>query len=151
MVALSHLFTYFNSRPHGGRLFYRKLALRPHYFNSRPHGGRLPHPAPLPGASGFQLTPSRRATIFSIDILLILVYFNSRPHGGRLTAGSLARMRRNFNSRPHGGRRYKPKDFGYSHRISTHALTEGDTDASGTGTRNIISTHALTEGDGRGA
>ena len=41
MVALSHLFTYFNSRPHGGRLCCRKSTCF-----------RLP----------FQLTPSRRAT-----------------------------------------------------------------------------------------
>ena len=117
-------------------------------FNSRPHGGRLPHPAPLPGASGFQLTPSRRATIFSIDILLILVYFNSRPHGGRRREHHSDCAHENyFNSRPHGGRlqraviilslwdfnsrphggRLLPNFIGRECiYISTHALTEGD-------------------------
>ena len=95
----------FNSRPHGGRLLGWFVLASLLDFNSRPHGGRLPHPAPLPGASGFQLTPSRRATIFSIDILLILVYFNSRPHGGRRGEHHSDCAHENyFNSRPHGGR-----------------------------------------------
>ena len=96
-------------------------------FNSRPHGGRLPHPAPLPGASGFQLTPSRRATIFSIDILLILVYFNSRPHGGRRGEHHSDCAHENyFNSRPHGGRPFSCIMYSVTENISTHALTEGD-------------------------
>lgn len=41
MVALSHLFTYFNSRPHGGRLPIAHTRVKPNIF---------------------QLTPSRRAT-----------------------------------------------------------------------------------------
>ena len=138
-------------------------------FNSRPHGGRLPHPAPLPGASGFQLTPSRRATIFSIDILLILVYFNSRPHGGRRGEHHSDCAHENyFNSRPHGGRLCPSSKFTLftifqltpSRRatticfglvlfidISTHALTEGDTICFGLVLFIDISTHALTEGD----
>ena len=104
MVALSHLFTYFNSRPHGGRLFYRKLALRPHYFNSRPHGGRrgfkfissigepfqlthsrraTSHTHSYSSIYIFQLTPSRRATLPLLLFRPTPGYFNSRPHGGR--------------------------------------------------------------------
>ena len=104
-MILLHFGVDFNSRPHGGRLLGWFVLASLLDFNSRPHGGRLPHPAPLPGASGFQLTPSRRATIFSIDILLILVYFNSRPHGGRRGEHHSDCAHENyFNSRPHGGR-----------------------------------------------
>ena len=73
--------------------------------------------------------------------------FNSRPHGGRPCYIEAVRRYLDFNSRPHGGRR---SDLGTSifdrkfqltpsrratgkylyacikHRISTHALTEGD-------------------------
>ena len=127
MVALSHLFTYFNSRPHGGRLFYRKLALRPHYFNSRPHGGRRSSARLFPSGLIFQLTPSRRATkIRKANFNDILIsthaltegdklqrltnfyhfHFNSRPHGGRLFfALWVVVLATYFNSRPHGGRR----------------------------------------------
>ena len=53
-----------------------------------------------------------------------------------------------FNSRPHGGRQNRESYEYYIEKISTHALTEGDTMA----TRTLkslynISTHALTEGD----
>ena len=137
-------------------------------FNSRPHGGRLPHPAPLPGASGFQLTPSRRATIFSIDILLILVYFNSRPHGGRrneslvselvcisthaLTEGDYIpydyeRAYREFQLTPSRRATVIPLFQPQRQSISTHALTEGDCCLTPNTSINIISTHALTEGD----
>ena len=95
------------------------------YFNSRPHGGR-------PGCDCFrqeyfifQLTPSRRATVFFIiqvvffmisthaltegDFLslipfLQIVHFNSRPHGGRLHLCTCTPPAGDFNSRPHGGR-----------------------------------------------
>ena len=52
----------------------------------------------------FQLTPSRRATVFLYHVLRHGEYFNSRPHGGRRTtnAGAVGTI------------------------ISTHALTEGD-------------------------
>ena len=125
MVALSHLFTYFNSRPHGGRLFYRKLALRPHYFNSRPHGGRLCHfyfSGPLPVISTHALTEG--------DAVLPGMY--------RRTA--------HFNSRPHGGRQRQPQPLCRLY-ISTHALTEGDTAIFHPFSDTEISTHALTEGD----
>ena len=148
-MILLHFGVDFNSRPHGGRLLGWFVLASLLDFNSRPHGGRLPHPAPLPGASGFQLTPSRRATIFSIDILLILVYFNSRPHGGRRGehhsdcahenyfnsrphGGRLFLLDRafdvfiNFNSRPHGGRHVREEWLRDGEGISTHALTEGD-------------------------
>ena len=168
MVALSHLFTYFNSRPHGGRLFYRKLALRPHYFNSRPHGGRhLIH-----------------------IVIHQFIYFNSRPHGGRLchfyfsgplpvisthalTEGDavlpgMYRRTAHFNSRPHGGRRTSytvsyeclkfqltpsrratiDKDVIIAYNIfqltPSRRATQYDYQSDG---NDQISTHALTEGD----
>ena len=126
-MILLHFGVDFNSRPHGGRLLGWFVLASLLDFNSRPHGGRLPHPAPLPGASGFQLTPSRRATIFSIDILLILVYFNSRPHGGRRGEHHSDCAHENyFNSRPHGGRPGHGVRPRIMKDISTHALTEGD-------------------------
>ena len=55
----------------------------------------------------FQLTPSRRATTYSSWMECTRSHFNSRPHGGRRWLTS----------------------FMSSHKsISTHALTEGDTD-----------------------
>ena len=168
-MILLHFGVDFNSRPHGGRLLGWFVLASLLDFNSRPHGGRLPHPAPLPGASGFQLTPSRRATIFSIDILLILVYFNSRPHGGRRGEHHSDCAHENyFNSRPHGGRQDTISSFlspivfqltpsrratkstvsdGIQKVISTHALTEGDSCRSMGVLPETISTHALTEGD----
>ena len=56
----------------------------------------------------FQLTPSRRATILSRIVERKWKDFNSRPHGGRLQCNRI------FFS--HG-------------KISTHALTEGDCNA----------------------
>ena len=53
----------------------------------------------------------------------------------------------NFNSRPHGGRLCPNCLRELNLDISTHALTEGDTDAIVSGIRLYISTHALTEGD----
>ena len=58
MVALSHLFTYFNSRPHGGRLCCRKSTCF-----------RLP----------FQLTPSRRATSARVSTDAVEVAFQLTP------------------------------------------------------------------------
>ena len=126
MVALSHLFTYFNSRPHGGRLLSRKLALGPHYFNSRPHGGR--HPRHLfrdrvTFISTHALTEGDETGVhdnFISDISTHALtegdyylksairrasHFNSRPHGGRPITSGFLKERRYFNSRPHGGRR----------------------------------------------
>ena len=147
MVALSHLFTYFNSRPHGGRLFYRKLALRPHYFNSRPHGGRQgfcrrsggcpdfnsrPHGGRrgtarnVPQNSAFQLTPSRRAThIIYCKLRMFKISTHALTEGDYYLKSAIRRAS-HFNSRPHGGRRSKLFKLVCADFISTHALTEGD-------------------------
>ena len=74
-------------------------------FNSRPHGGRLIWICLLNYSFVFQLTPSRRATIFLPYIQPVPSHFNSRPHGGRLWE-----VKRMYNRL----------------KISTHALTEGD-------------------------
>ncbi len=168
MVALSHLFTYFNSRPHGGRLFYRKLALRPHYFNSRPHGGRQgfcrrsggcpdfnsrPHGGRrgtarnVPQNSAFQLTPSRRATHI---IYCKLRMFKISTHAlteGDPGPGTHSPIPHHFNSRPHGGRlpiahtRVKPNIFQLTPSRRATLLKSNFRSFS------LISTHALTEGD----
>ena len=118
----------------------------------------------------FQLTPSRRATTnhpSSNTTLTIsthaltegdqsaprirapIFHFNSRPHGGRRgTEPSGNRTGRNFNSRPHGGRQAVLHCLRKNCRISTHALTEGDSLAADwAASARGISTHALTEGD----
>ena len=79
------------------------------HFNSRPHGGRRNRRMQCFSVSEFQLTPSRRATRSSI----------------------CAACRRDFNSRPHGGRRSRMAFF-WHFCISTHALTEGDSQHSKT-------------------
>ena len=94
----------------------------------------------------FQLTPSRRATVLSAnrrqerqisthaltegdDFLQStstdLNDFNSRPHGGRRTMRNFYIVSFYFNSRPHGGRRENNPNTS-PEEISTHALTEGD-------------------------
>ncbi len=74
-------------------------------FNSRPHGGRRNLSAHLFFFFIFQLTPSRRATVYVTHWPPCILYFNSRPHGGRQSSCHI---------------------FSQSHHISTHALTEGD-------------------------
>ena len=39
------------------------------YFNSRPHGGRLPQMMCMWSGYVFQLTPSRRATAYGLEII----------------------------------------------------------------------------------
>ena len=117
-------------------------------FNSRPHGGRRNLSAHLFFFFIFQLTPSRRATVYVTHWPPCILYFNSRPHGGRLIwicllnysfVFQLTPSRRatiflpyiqpvpsHFNSRPHGGRLWEVKRMYNRLKISTHALTEGD-------------------------
>mgnify|MGYP000777115962 CR=1 FL=1 len=118
----------------------------------------------------FQLTPSRRATVYVTHWPPCILYFNSRPHGGRLIwicllnysfVFQLTPSRRatiflpyiqpvpsHFNSRPHGGRLWEVKRMYNRLKISTHALTEGDVSRKYFCNRSPrISTHALTEGD----
>ena len=73
----------------------------------------------------FQLTPSRRATVYRETIR-----YNRNISTHALTEGDklaicFILLIKHFNSRPHGGRR---PDNGYYRviQISTHALTEGD-------------------------
>ena len=100
-----------------------------------------------PPGCRFQLTPSRRATTDcqrrnkSADIsthaltegdscffskIFFEIYFNSRPHGGRRLSRNSPIVLVYFNSRPHGGRRIPPVTSKRVFNISTHALTEGD-------------------------
>ena len=74
-------------------------------FNSRPHGGRRNLSAHLFFFFIFQLTPSRRATVYVTHWPPCILYFNSRPHGGRPYRQALPSVNSYFNSRPHGGRR----------------------------------------------
>ena len=74
-------------------------------FNSRPHGGRQLRTCLPRSPCRFQLTPSRRATANFSYYFHQIKYFNSRPHGGRLGCSMHLRHRK---------------------KISTHALTEGD-------------------------
>ena len=95
----------FEDSTHGGRQRNRAGCVGTHHFNSRPHGGQLIWICLLNYSFVFQLTPSRRATIFLPYIQPVPSHFNSRPHGGRLWE-----VKRMYNRL----------------KISTHALTEGD-------------------------
>ena len=76
------------------------------YFNSRPHGGRLSGAMRKQQNGSFQLTPSRRATSAPPALRPDNFYFNSRPHGGRHSIPAPMLLLPHFNSRPHGGRRH---------------------------------------------
>ena len=138
----------FEDSTHGGRQRNRAGCVGTHHFNSRPHGGRRNLSAHLFFFFIFQLTPSRRATVYVTHWPPCILYFNSRPHGGRRFC-----------------------IFGGTDDIiiSTHALTEGDAFVAAMFSKDeifqltpsrrateqllaeneqlIISTHALTEGD----
>ena len=95
-------------------------------FNSRPHGGRRNLSAHLFFFFIFQLTPSRRATVYVTHWPPCILYFNSRPHGGRLIWICLLNYSFVFQLTP-------------SRRATEQLLAENE--------QLIISTHALTEGD----
>ena len=75
------------------------------YFNSRPHGGRLSGAMRKQQNGSFQLTPSRRATpVPRLSVILDDISTHA------LTEGDMAETKYckhcgHFNSRPHGGRR----------------------------------------------
>ena len=116
----------FNSRPHGGRpeetlkaaavatisthaltegdVFSSVKSMHAFNFNSRPHGGRHMPDSSLFQCPQFQLTPSRRATD-APSILSISSKFQLTP------------------SRRATGRNKRERT---EQKISTHALTEGD-------------------------
>ena len=97
--------SHFNSRPHGGRRSgYVSLTI-PLYFNSRPHGGRQSLSQEIDVTKAFQLTPSRRATIWNADS-----FFLRKISTHALTEGD--RIPADISILPV--------------QISTHALTEGD-------------------------
>ena len=138
------------------------------YFNSRPHGGRLFSPFGFSNGTNISthaLTEGDGETIekkyvfyisthaltegdrLSASFVNCTMYFNSRPHGGRPVPFSRCRRPSHFNSRPHGGRliayfclktfirfqltpsrratKFVCASIFLLH-ISTHALTEGD-------------------------
>ena len=138
-------------------------------FNSRPHGGRRNLSAHLFFFFIFQLTPSRRATVYVTHWPPCILYFNSRPHGGRLIWICLLNYSFVFQLTPSRRATVSPGiavckflfQLTPSRRatgwfvlasllvnISTHALTEGDVSRKYFCNRSPrISTHALTEGD----
>ena len=71
------------------------------YFNSRPHGGRLQKPDGCMSRTYFN---SRRATPPLRAVSSLLSYFNSRPHKGRRYDTSVYCVNQHFNSFPHRGR-----------------------------------------------
>ena len=120
--------SYFNSRPHGGRLHWLFFFAHQAIFQLTPSRRATSARVSTDAVEvAFQLTPSRRATARPFLIQLTnWLNFNSRPHGGRpkataicsvvdafqLTPSRRATMQvlllrsrtSNFNSRPHGGR-----------------------------------------------
>ena len=75
---------------------------------------------------GFQLTPSRRATVSSTYIPSKKSYFNSRPHGGRRLTLLLLYFGVIFQLTPSRRATITLHARLHFHFISTHALTEGD-------------------------
>ena len=95
-------------------------------FNSRPHGGRRNLSAHLFFFFIFQLTPSRRATVYVTHWPPCILYFNSRPHGGRLIWICLLNYSFVFQLTPSRRATEQINCNFFLHLISTHALTEGD-------------------------
>ena len=180
----------FNSRPHGGRpsgawLVTHSGGISTHALTE----GDAAILVSIDTSSPFQLTPSRRATlIVSISDTVLLfqltpsrratrirqvpqttdIYFNSRPHGGRLRRSNSSCSSFVFQLTPSRRATYVCLTVRFHGRISTHALTEGDSlqlessalpeyfNSRPHGGRLFpdlasspghISTHALTEGD----
>ena len=142
---------YFNSRPHGGRHSHgagigSSFCISTHALtegdvdkvpiiptpsistHALTEGDSFQKP-PEALKRSFQLTPSRRATVYretirynrnisthaltegdklAICFILLIKHFNSRPHGGRPVRAVPWCWTENFNSRPHGGRPDKP-------------------------------------------
>ena len=122
---MTNFVSYFNSRPHGGRLRDHETTNHPDHFNSRPHGGR-------PEQAGKDED---------------MKHFNSRPHGGRQFLLIFRPESSYFNSRPHGGRQENEdllkKEVEFQLTPSRRATMVRRLDAQ----KEYISTHALTEGD----
>ena len=77
---------------------------RKEYFNSRPHGGRLYRIQFNQLPESISTHALTEGDIPHLVLTLINEYFNSRPHGGRLFPALLKAPDAYFNSRPHGGR-----------------------------------------------
>ena len=140
--------SYFNSRPHGGRLHWLFFFAHQAIFQLTPSRRATSARVSTDAVEvAFQLTPSRRAThLFGQLSFHILIsthaltegdkmgaelpdyqsYFNPRPHGGRQARPIFFDASRDFNSRPHGGRLSCHAIDIVTVNISTHALTEGD-------------------------
>ena len=118
------------------------------YFNSRPHGGRLVDPGVVGSTTEFQLTPSRRATrkaAVTFDKFTFQLTPSRRAtYRGQCFAGKtafqLTPSRRAtgisvmdyrgivFQLTPSRRATTAPSDRRNSRDISTHALTEGDSE-----------------------
>ena len=100
--------------------------IEPRNFNSRPHGGRPQQSSLSLQPAAFQLTPSRRATLFEISKQRSNKNFNSRPHGGRLCCHPVCLQSVIFQLTPSRRATQISRSIDSSGKISTHALTEGD-------------------------
>ena len=98
---------------------------RKEYFNSRPHGGRLYRIQFNQLPESISTHALTEGDIPHLVLTLINEYFNSRPHGGRPV---LFMLFSNPDISTHAltegdrGPRFRRR----SRNISTHALTEGD-------------------------
>ena len=117
---------YFNSRPHGGRLFDDLVCSGACYFNSRPHGGRL-MVRRLDAQKEYISTHALTEGDGNPELVEFMTeYFNSRPHGGRPGALEDGPNGEVFQLTPS---RRATRDLLLlpdRESISTHALTEGD-------------------------
>ena len=116
------------------------------YFNSRPHGGRLHWLFFFAHQAIFQLTPSRRATqTFSVGFFV--KKFQLTPSRRATFKNVISGLSRVFQLTPSRRATHSPIPHQIHKYISTHALTEGDSRKSSSIAYGNISTHALTEGD----
>ena len=117
-------------------------------FNSRPHGGRR-HGTSRKYKTGISTHALTEGDFWNGHIQFTICHFNSRPHGGRLTGRISGVAEISFQLTPSRRATDGKAQIFVSQPISTHALTEGDSELLVQKRLCCISTHALTEGDGK--
>ena len=138
---------HFNSRPHGGRQGNTSVFHAGRHFNSRPHGGRRSSKLPHTGQKSFQLTPSRRATGRNAESGGSCNNFNSRPHGGRHMPDSSLFQCPQFQLTPSRRATDAPSILSISSKFQLTPSRRATGRNKRERTEQKISTHALTEGD----
>ena len=137
----------FEDSTHGGRQRNRAGCVGTHHFNSRPHGGRRFFKREINARFQFQLTPSRRATYARFITLSMSAISTHALTEGDVSGNVLDPSMITFQLTP--SRRATSPSY-HLHSSQTFQLTPSRR-ATGSTTPQYpvwnISTHALTEGD----